>query len=53
MTAPAALPGAEPLALAGIGFIALFALWKAQVAPRVARWRAGGGLALHAEPPNV
>lgn len=33
-------PTADALALAGIGFVALFAAWKLQVAPRLQRQRA-------------
>lgn len=35
------LPSGEAMALAGIGFVALFGLWKVQVAPRLARREEG------------
>lgn len=35
------LPPAAHLAWAGMGFVALFGLWKAQVQPRLARARTG------------
>lgn len=33
------LPPVDPLAYGGMGVVALFALWKLQVAPRVERLR--------------
>lgn len=35
------LPPAEPFALAGMAFVGAFALWKAQLAPRLASRRRG------------
>lgn len=34
------LPAAETLSLSGMGFVALFALWKLQVVPLLERRRA-------------
>lgn len=35
------LPPAELLAYGGMGYVALFTVWKTSVAPRLARRRAG------------
>ena len=35
-----ALPPVEALSFAGMGFVGLFAVWKLQVSPRLARRRA-------------
>lgn len=35
------VPSGEAMALAGIGFVGLFGLWKSQVAPRLARRHEG------------